>query len=1024
MFQNRYSYAKTLSTTVLLAVAALFCLGKTAHAAESGVTLERVITAQTADRDRLAKNITVHTFENSRDPDTGVLLPDSNDYNLDGWPDFWEPIRAVGYPEYLIDAVTIVEDTTGQIPGRYRDLPNHALRLSYDGTRVGIRTREPVPVDPELAYEFSLRSKDTGLAGAAVRAGVDWLRVDPATVRLVRTDILPAIPTGQLDWAVTPWRMLINDPPDDANAARLFVAIERLPNVVGGDYHGEILLDDITFRRHPKISVAAPRQVADSSAMSVPVTYTGLFDNVPDPDNPGFFQGKSYFRRVEVTDVFNRPLPIQVLDRAEVRPDDDGVAVEDIIIPRDRYGVYYLNLRLYDADRRLATDAARAVAVMRQPETRGDALTRSTTPSFGIAVGSPPDSVLASPGLLRDILTRAGVKQTKVIPWRTSYADPGQGAPYYAMLADSIRSLRAAGIGITGVIQPPTAMFTGNGVASAVMEQTDRLTTILTEAGRSLGLFLDGWQWGGDGDASLAGFPDNDQLRAVSSAINEFSGGLPLAWNVRLDQPAGRFPVQPGIVQAYLPAIQPEEALWPTAAPVFPWLYEPFFLERGRIYPPRILSLLAPAPPVDRIEEAQRQQIRSGSWIAIEPEPAHPYEPNAAGERVQLEQMLVRAIYAAALSPDTVFLGDLFNPARGLLRRDTAGGTAVETLARPAFLAAGTLSTMLEGAEYLGRLGLLPPFHAHVFRRPNSDSSVIAIWQDSQNEERMLDRSEIAAGVTLHQTDWAGNVAPLSRSVSVTKVPSFITGLPASLALTRMSVRIAPEPQILAVNRRQDQFLEIVNHLPRQAPVLFRLRYAARPDDGGMEDGWTVAPGELRVNLPPVSPEFTAGRIRYTVTPDPNSPVQKAGPNRVDKNGLKVAQAVMGVATSPPADMVLYLPFELQSELDVDIERLERADDPNFITLQLRVRWFPADGGRRRGEIRLTPFYMKWGQMKETTPFPITVRALQPELRGSQETMFESVELRIPRTPQARTWIGLDENGGSGFYLADVTDFL
>jgi hypothetical protein len=265
---------------------------------------------------------------------------------------------------------------------------------------------------------------------------------------------------------------------------------------------------------------------------------------------------------------------------------------------------------------------------------------------------------------------------------------------------------------------------------------------------------------------------------------------------------------------------------------------------------------------------------------------------------------------------------------------------------------------------------------------------------------------------------------PAAGEIPVRRIPLFITGLPADLALTRLSMRINPEMAVLAETRRQNQMVEIVNHIPRQTPALLRLRYAARLPGGAMENGWTVNPEEMRFNLLPFTPELAPGRFRYSVSPDPNSQIQIAGPQGADKAATKIAQAAVSFNTSPPADMMVYLPFRLQSELEVDIERLVRQNDPNFVTLQMKIRWFPVQTGARRTEIKLTPYYMKRGQMREAAAFPVVVKATPVEDRGRQDTAFEAVELRIPRRPQAQTWMGLEEESGSSYYIADVTEFL
>ncbi|MDR1744401.1 MAG: hypothetical protein LBS30_01450, partial [Planctomycetota bacterium] len=359
---------KTAQALLFAVLVLLACPARSS--AGQGITIERGgrNNEQATERTRLAKTVYSHNFENLRDPDTGLPLPQSAALGPEQWPDFWEPVRAVGFPEYLIPAIHIVPDESGFIPGAYRDAPNHVLQMEFDGTRVGIRTKSPVPINPSLAYEYSLRVRDAGLDGARIRTGVDWMRIDPAAVEVLRSDEIPALEPGQIDWAVLPSRILINDPPPAANAARFFVVIDRKPGSIGGAYHGTIWIDDIALKPLPKIRVEAPRPAGSGASgregRIIPVHYSGLFDNIPDPANPGYFKGRSYSRQVEITDVFGQPVTIQSGKRSGVDAGDDGTAIEEIAFPRDRYGVYYFNIRLYDAENRLLTDVMRAAAVM------------------------------------------------------------------------------------------------------------------------------------------------------------------------------------------------------------------------------------------------------------------------------------------------------------------------------------------------------------------------------------------------------------------------------------------------------------------------------------------------------------------------------------------------------------------------------------------------------------------------------------------------------------------------------------
>lgn len=996
------------------------------QAGEAGVTLERGNTPTVeTDRSRLAKNIYTHTFENIRDPDTGQTLPQSAALNANGWPDFWEPIRAVGYPEYLLPSIRIVEDKTNYIPGAYRDIPNHALTMEFDGTRVGIRTKTPVPVDPDLAYQYSILLKDQGLEGARIRTGIDWMRIDPTSTTVLRSDETPGLVPGQIDWPVVPFRMLVNDPPAQANAARLFVIIDNDPKWIGGSYRGSVSVDNISLKPLPKVLIDPPRPAAGGDGRIIPVRYNGLIDNIPDPDNPGYFKGGLYSRRVEITDVYGEPIDIILPDVDRVEPDETGTAIEEIPFPRYKFGVYYFNIRLYDGDGGLLTDVIRSVAIMRPENEKEGPVLRASKPVFGVDSGVVPSRILARRSLLKTMIQRTGAKMTKITPWPDSYTGETENAAYYEMMIEETRNLRLGGISVTGVIAPPARMFGGANLAGAVATYPDRLNSILEEAGRSLGLYVDNWQMGRDADSSFASIKPGDTLDKFMATLHDFAGGMPMAANVVLAPGVvSSFPVRPDVVQALLPEMTPASSLWQQAAPVFPWLFEPYYNDRGLIYPPQNLSSLAPPPPADKLEEEARLARQAGSWIALELPPANPQEPNAAFERTQLEGMMTRAVYASIVSPDAVFLGTLFDPARGMLRRDVTGANTLETMARPTYLAGRVLTEFLESSQYLGQLWLLPPFEAHVFRKPGSDSGIIVLWHNDVQGVKALPRAEIASGPTLEQVDWAGNRSPVDTNIQVRRTPSFILGMSADLLLTRMSMRIMPEPPMLAMNRRQSQNLEIVNHMTRQAPVLVRLRYAARMPGGMMENNWMIQPKEVRLNLRPFTSDILSTTSRFDVTPDANSQIQIASPDASDKTGLKIAQASLLFNTSPPADMTVYLPFRLRSDLDVDIEALTREMDPHFVTLQLKMRWYPTGDNRRRGELRLTPYYIKRGQMKEAAAFPIVVKAQDPAARNNPDAPFDTVELRIPRRPRMQTWVGLDEAGGSRFYIADVTQYL
>ncbi len=239
---------------------AILLLCPPAHSGERVLGRQRgASVSAAADRIRLARTIYRHDFENYRDPDTGRLLPEAAAIGQDAWPDFWEPVRATGFPEYLLGSIRVVNDDSGLIPGAYRDIPNRVLRMDFDGTRIGIRTHTPVPVNPALAYEFSMLYRCQDMKGARIRAGVDWMRIENTATSVLRSDAVPNLDTGQSDWSAVPYHMLVGDVPAEANAARLFVIVDRDPAAIGGAYHGAMWLDNVALRSLPKIRIDPPR---------------------------------------------------------------------------------------------------------------------------------------------------------------------------------------------------------------------------------------------------------------------------------------------------------------------------------------------------------------------------------------------------------------------------------------------------------------------------------------------------------------------------------------------------------------------------------------------------------------------------------------------------------------------------------------------------------------------------------------------------------------------------------------------
>lgn len=958
-----------------------------------------------AERRRIARLFSGSDFETRRDPESSRILPNSADLDRDGWPDFWEPIRGVGFPEYLYNDVKVTVDPAEGPLGAYRDDNNHALRMRFDGTKLGIRSVVPMAVDPGLAYEFSVWERDKNLQGTSIHIGVDWLAVDEMGERLLRRDELPNIAPGQEDWPEEPRSMRILDLPPGTNAAKFFVILDDRPDIPGGSYFGEIWLDDFLLVPLPKI------RTSYSGKSGVAITYTGLFDNVPDPENPEILRGKRYRREISLRTIDGAKVPVSFPQSLDITPGSGRSFAEEVALPASRYGVFYFTIRLYDAFNRLLVEAVRSVSVAQPPGDGGGYR------DFGISLGAPPVTLMRQPGLIRDLLKGSGVSAAKVQLW----SDSGDAGDYLPLLSEELRRIRGAGVRLTGVINAPG----GGGLAEVFRYDQAAFARRLAEAGGKVGMFMDDWQWGADTDGSLAFVTDKNDFAVAAKTLADFAGGLPQAWNRVLDGKAFSRPFKPEISSGDLPAttaIAEEVALF---AQAFPWLFEKFRPPTGELYPPEWLVKLVPPIPADPVEAKRQEDEKTGSWVSVGPRAVNAHEADPSLERLQLEDLLKRTILAKIAAPDRIHFGEALDPAMGLVSIEKSPEGVLAVNPRPSLLGARTVAGMLDGASYIGQFRLLSPYVAHVFRVSTADDTVIALWHDGMEGEMPLDRSEIARGLNLSMVDWAGNKSALPDSVPVTRIPMFITGFPATMALTRMSVRIAGDPPLLSVNRRQPQMLEVTNHSATQLPVRFDLTYAANyTGQRANESGWTWRPRDLSANLPPAGSKSAVVRLPYQVSPDPNSAIQEVGPGLDNRDGRKLVMVKMVINTARPADMTLYREFSLVSDLDVDVVPLVRPDDPGFVTLQLRVRWLPPSDRRRRHDIRLTPYYMKRGELRENSSASIVVPALPPERRGDAKAPFESVEVRIPRQPARQTWVGLQEEGGGAYYLIDVTKYI
>ena len=113
----------------------------------------------------------------------------------------------------------------------------------------------------------------------------------------------------------------------------------------------------------------------------------------------------------------------------------------------------------------------------------------------------------------------------------------------------------------------------------------------------------------------------------------------------------------------------------------------------------------------------------------------------------------------------------------------------------------------------------------------------------------------------------------------------------------------------------------------------------------------------------------------------------------------------------------------LRTDLRLRITRLEDVDDPGKLKLIAKLQWRPEGEDAKQGEMSLTPYFLKRGQLK-TRRGNVVLQALAPEANEDRWTQFE---LNIPvfrRANPPPTTIGFEENGGTRFFRLDITDVI
>jgi hypothetical protein len=1004
--------------------------------------------SQSEERYQLARNFNIYDFEPRGDS------PKSRDRDGDGWPDYWVSLFGEEYPDDLKKDIRIVSDQ-GR-PGLYRYSAGHVLQMPFDGRKVAIQTRVPKVIDPALAYEITAWGKTEGLnlpntdkVTTYVRIWVIWLHVEEGSndVELDRDAIL--VPPGQVDWPEEPLRKRFNDVPADANAVRIMLEISDNPDIPGADRHGWAWFDDIRIETRPKLSIPPVFKKITSDVigaeglLDVNIEYLGLIENMPDPDNPARFKGKDYSRVIEVTDMFGehptdlsgQPVMLNFNRTEQVNPGPARGYSEVLHLNLQKLGVYYVSVKLFGHRGAVETSVSQAVGLMKAPFQRraaDEVGLQETTGGFEIHLGAPPEAILQKDeGLLAELVKEAAVRQVKVDLWPPYYKPQDESQPYLEALKRELRSIRGSGVRITGVISNTAQPFRLLGMREVMKEKTDSLLQHLQAAVTHVGPHIEFWQWGDDDDPSFSRHVDEAGTGRAREGLKGMVTAMVQIFPLDLADPNALLP-DPDLAQAvevHVPLDLGDKTMTLNLARLFPPIFKR--LSQPGKYPDAALAELAPkivpgaTPPPAEAERSQE------AWVSVSLNPVERYERSAPRELQQLEDMTIKAIVAKAIGFPRICLGKMFVPGGGMAVLEKNGSATP----RPSFLAARTLEEHLGSGSYIGSFQMRDDYSNYVFQQRNGEA-VVALWYNGSAKTQELPRLEIGS-IPLMLIDMSGNKSPIrDRTITVRRSPILITGMSAALAKTRMSIDIAKIPALESRHEMQRQTLAMSNYFTgQQVLVELQLKYAA---DAlfQRERNWMVRPQQIRdFNLPAAKAGQPAptGKQFFEVEPNPNSVfgfieynADKLGgvvwPLAEGKVGQKYVQLTVDLNTGNRVRMQILRKTRLASDLEVKVVHVDNQADPQHLNLQMQVKWFPDDTlGRSEGkEILLVPYYRKKSDLKAKLS-GITVPMYNPL---DDETPARTVKFRIPRFPLGSAVIGLDEEGGSRFFIIDITDLL
>ncbi len=973
-----------------------------------------------------AAKLTHFDFESSGDEFA------SQDYDFNGWPDYWVKIVDDLNKAYLAEKIRIVEDPTR--PGRQPGETGHVLQIPFDGTGVALRTRVPVEVNSDMAYEITMWGRSLRLERSRVTLTMRWINFDVDGAENTLGESVLTVPPGQLDWTETPLNVRVNSLPPKTTHVVLLLSIYHNPSAIETDRNGLAWIDDIAITARPKIFMTptfrdyAPGAPDDPAPQPIDfdINYKGLVDNIPEAERPARQgQSKSYYRIIDICDIFGNP-PLDINDKPieltleakkAIIPGTQTTFPERIKVNLRRLGVYYLTVTLYGHHGVRLAERTQVLGLWLPPLKRKLGIDEAAVSGgFGVVIEDVPPTALQREGTLAELVERTGAQYVKSILWPGKSGHSGsENDAYMSSLNREFLQMRRSGLRITGLLNPPQTITGSQTLYDLMKMRPESIAPFSDRVAHEFDTQIENWQWGGEREPSFATGINPQEIAAALKLLAGKTSSPALSFAVPLNADGVRLP--PAEI-AYSGTIFVPAQMSPTKmllgfVRLMPHYFSIFRQPERRLYPPLWLYDLAPQPEI--VDETRSPARRLEEWCSLSLLPAAVETHNPQQERAMLDDVAKKLVLARMSGLPRAYVTPLLGPAAGLARMDP-DGNPVPT---PALLGLRVLSEYLNGASYLGsfllrnQYGDFPNF---VFARAGGREAFCVVWLENDKvDEAPLD---FGGGYRLSVVDLQGNTRPLQADTRflATRTPQIVTGMSVPFARTRMSIRIQPAPPLRMFAISQRQYLTMTNFYDQSISGDITLTYAAR-EDFEREPNWDVQPQRVRFDIGrPRKDEPRDYQMEFLVRPPDSSPVDSG-----KEFGEKLVSLKVTLMSDRPQILRLIRKTDLTGDVRLTMRRLTNPDERNVDIIQMKLRWVPERGSPHKNEILLRPFFRKGGELQTLLP-SVVVPAYLP---GDEETPPVSIEYRIPREPRVgATWIGYHQEDGVRFFNYNASQMV